>query len=65
VTKYTQKSWNHTVSSGSLTEAELALRWEMVFGKKKRESGSSDGADAKASEKTSARKISARKKRAS
>ncbi len=34
VTKYTQKSWTHSVSSGEVPEEELARRWEMTFGKK-------------------------------
>lgn len=34
MTKYTQKSWTHSVSSGEVPEEELARRWEMTFGKK-------------------------------
>jgi hypothetical protein len=58
VTKYTQKSWTHSVSTGEIPEEELARRWELTFGKKSREKEAAEPA-AKEGAKT------AKKKRAS
>jgi hypothetical protein len=58
VTKYTQKSWTHSVSTGEIPEEELARRWELTFGKK---SGEKEAAEPAAKEGAK----TAKKKRAS
>lgn len=47
VTKFTQKSWTHSVSTGEIPEEELARRWELTFGKK---SGKKEAAEPAAKE---------------
>lgn len=47
VTKFTQKSWTHSVSTGEIPEEELARRWELTFGKK---SGKREAAEPAAKE---------------
>ncbi len=58
VTKFMQKSWTHSVSTGEIPEEELARRWELTFGKKSGEKAAA-GPAAKEGAKT------AKKKRAS